>query len=530
MSVSASAAPESALSFWDYRERFKALMRHSLSSGGPTTYGSAESEVQTPLNERLIQAIWSHQMLAVEGMKLADGRPLRALDPGRWNGAAGPDFRGAKLMIGSQVVTGDIEVHLYASEWRAHRHESDMDYNSVVLHLVYQIDDGAKHDDLHNGERIPRLEIEPYVFPDIETIRRSLSPDDLAYSRPEGVGRCHDLMVGSDAQMVAAFLDRAGDERLIAKIRRLDDQVASAGDLEQVFYQSLMMSLGSGVGKSLYYLLAKRTPVRELLDYARELDPAERRIGIEAILLGVAGLLPNEIEANEDENDSPCVEAQEYAEQLNEIWERFKPYWSDRVIAATRRWYRGIRPVNFPCRRLGAVAEMLSRSLEIGAMPLKGWVELVQKWERLLRESQPTKRPHPAIRDLVSRLEIESPDSFWSDHYSFTAKPSAKKMALLGESTARSLMFNAVIPALGLWAKKNGNDVLAETAHKLYAIFPPLPSNHITEFMAHRLFGISGRDGDLINTERRQQALFQLFYSCCQGEERHCEACYYLKG
>jgi hypothetical protein len=47
--------------------------------------------------------------------------------------------------------------------------------------------------------------------------------------------------------------------------------------------------------------------------------------------------------------------------------------------------------------------------------------------------------------------------------------------------------------------------------------------------MTARLFGESDRAGSLITTERRRQALFQIFYACCQGKERHCDACYFFR-
>ncbi len=47
--------------------------------------------------------------------------------------------------------------------------------------------------------------------------------------------------------------------------------------------------------------------------------------------------------------------------------------------------------------------------------------------------------------------------------------------------------------------------------------------------MELRLFGDHERAGSLINTERRRQGLFQIFYSCCRGEKRHCEACYLIR-
>lgn len=517
-------APRLLESFWEYREYLKSRMLEGLrpcSAEGSPDYGAAPAV--TPLNERLVQAIWNNQLLQPEGLKLADGRPLRVLDPGRWNGAGGPDFRDCRIMIGSEVLSGDAEVHLQASQWRSHRHDSDIDYNNSILHVVFQIDDARAADVLHNGASLPRLELEPYLFPDLETIRRSMTADDYPYDRPASLGKCHELMISLDPSVAADFLDRAGDERLASKIRRIEEQTGSA-DLDQAFYQTLMMSLGVGPAKSLYYLLAKRAPQSELRDFVGELPPADHPAGIEAILFHVAGLIPPE----EEMADAPG-ESKQYAERLEELWRRFEPYWSDRLMAATRRWYRGIRPVNFPARRLSAIARLMARAMTTGRPLLQDISDRVARSSETLRDAKPAKKLHPVLRELAEWLQVGDTESFWASHYSFTAAPAPNPMQLIGDGTARSLVFNAVIPALALKARREANEQLEIAARRLYAIFPPLQSNHITEFMSRRLFGEGTAAKGLLTTERRQQGLFQIFYSCCNSEERHCDSCYFLQ-
>jgi len=53
-------------------------------------------------------------------------------------------------------------------------------------------------------------------------------------------------------------------------------------------------------------------------------------------------------------------------------------------------------------------------------------------------------------------------------------------------------------------------------------------NTHITQFMTARLFGPNAEAAKIINTERRHQGLLQIFYTCCNAEERNCGACYYL--
>ncbi len=141
----------------------------------------------------------------------------------------------------------------------------------------------------------------------------------------------------------------------------------------------------------------------------------------------------------------------------------------------------------------------------------------------------PRKKKHPVVEDLVEWFRVAGAGRFWGTHYSFTAKPAGRTMDLIGEGAALSLVLNALAPAALLVARRNGDAGLEAAVCRLYALIPPLQPNHITEFMTKRLFGDSDWARGLINTERRRQALFQIFYTCCNAEERHCEACYFSR-
>ena len=118
---------------------------------------SFEARPRTP--ERLVAAIWFDQKLDHEHLKTADGRKLRVLSPGRWNGGPGPDFQGAKLRLaGGAVIEGDVEVHVFSSDWASHRHSEDPRYADVVLHACMWNDKKAQRE-----PEIPVAEIFPYL-------------------------------------------------------------------------------------------------------------------------------------------------------------------------------------------------------------------------------------------------------------------------------------------------------------------------------------------------------------------------------
>jgi len=86
--------------------------------------------------EKLLQQIWSRGDFDLSRAITADGRAVQILYPGNWNHLGGPDFKNARLQIGEAEVTGDVEVHLRAADWRSHNHAADPAYNRVVLHVI----------------------------------------------------------------------------------------------------------------------------------------------------------------------------------------------------------------------------------------------------------------------------------------------------------------------------------------------------------------------------------------------------------
>lgn len=121
------------------------------------------------LTERVVQKIWLHGDFDRTRLTLVDGRPLTIRTFGAWNLLAGPDFRGAQLVIGGESVTGDIEVHFHVADWRAHQHETDRAYNNVALHvLLFPPSPGELPARRGDGREIPALVLLPLLHRDLE--------------------------------------------------------------------------------------------------------------------------------------------------------------------------------------------------------------------------------------------------------------------------------------------------------------------------------------------------------------------------
>lgn len=86
--------------------------------------------------EELMQYVWQHRLWPQRNLSTVDGRPVHIIDPGLLNRDSGPDFFNAKVRIGGQMWSGNIEIHVRASDWHRHGHDSDPAYDSVILHVV----------------------------------------------------------------------------------------------------------------------------------------------------------------------------------------------------------------------------------------------------------------------------------------------------------------------------------------------------------------------------------------------------------
>ncbi|MBM3335690.1 DUF2851 family protein, partial [Candidatus Sumerlaeota bacterium] len=472
---------------------------------------------EAALDERLIQCVWNDGVLVGRQLATVAGKPLAIVSAGDWNHEAGPDFHRAEIVLDGQALKGDVEIHLRSSDWTAHGHDRNFDYNGVVLHVFLEQDDDKRHDCLHNGRAVERLCLAPYLEPDLETLRQTLALDDYPVGEPRRYGRCHEAIQSLDPDTLVEILDLAGDRRLEEKAARFEAQM-SGESLDQVFYQALLTALGHKSAKTLYFLLAKRAPIAEIADHAASCVAAERADLIEAIFYHVANLVPG------GDRVGPLDETtQAYFDRLNRQWSRVAGYFSDRIIPATRRWYAGIRPVNFPCRRLAGVAHLVGQWFERG---------LTAAMLDLLWRSVPARLDRKSVKQVALRLgdvlsvEIEH---YWTRHYVWGGKLAAHPQSLIGDGQARSIVFNAVLPLALLWARREGDLARETTVFGLWRNFPQLPENQIVRLMRRRLFGESERFSGLLVTEHRNQALFQVFNDCCNNRMTDCSQCTLVK-
>lgn len=281
-------------------------------------------------SERDLHAAWAALRGRAAQLTTAEGERVRVLFPGLPNAGPGPDFRAALLATErGRLVRGDVELHLSAAGWRAHRHDTDPRYRSVVLHVVGE-GGGAPVTPLPGRGRVPVVRLPP------------LAPPAGAPAHP--CGGCRPAV--PDAAQVLA---RLGLERLEARAR--------------AWRRSLARGADGAVATALVGLLGgprNRAPMAALAahlapEWAQA--PATLEDG-QALLLGLAGLLEGR----------PPPLPPELLDRLRARWEALGGGPPLGLL-----WDRaGQRPAAHPARRLLGVAVWWQRWAAAGG-PVR-WV------------------------------------------------------------------------------------------------------------------------------------------------------------
>ncbi len=419
-------------------------------------------------SEHEVQAAWFAGSLG-KGFTATDGRPVRVIQFGVWNREAGPDFAEAAVSLdGGEPQRGSIELDMDAADWERHGHAVNPAYDSVVLHVFTQ------HGPREFFTRTSQNRSVPQVLLDLRTLDEPPNPQPAA--KP---GRCAAPLRGLPLEKVREVLLGAARFRMQRKSAALARLTELHGPDESL-WQALATTLGYKANKLPFTLLAQRLPLK-LLRAAKD--------SADALLFGVAGFL--------DQRDLGAFDSPTRA-YLRGLWERWWPCRAEfeRLTIPRALWrMSGQRPMNHPQRRLAALAQ------------------LMRHWPRV-RALRAACAPE-AISEFFTGLR----DEYWDHHYTVKSKPSAGRMALVGESRVTEMLANVFFP-LGIAG--DGSD--GERWNEFRALPAPLDNRRV-ETASLRLFGGTPPDAKFLRSTAIQQGLLQIYEDFCQRDASDCERC-----
>lgn len=421
-------------------------------------------------------------------LRTTDGRVVQVVYRGRCPGGAGPDVRGALLAFDDgTLIEGDVEFHQRTSDWYAHGHHQDARYRGVVLHVVLVSDAPAPTDPA--CQPIPTLVVDP---------PEPLPSDDVALA-PDA---CHRAARAREPATIGRLLDDLGDRRLAQRASRFEADRTRL-TVEQLAYEATFDALGFSRNRTAFVRLAQAVPIELLTALLGRRPPAEALDLAQAILFGVAGLLPSQREA------IPLDwEADLEVSGLEDIWNLYRRDWEGLCLNAADWVFAGVRPANYPTRRLATAAHLIVRYRHVGLD------------QALLA---PLRRDDVAPSDLESLFLVEDSKGYWSTHCDFGHPLPRGHAALLGRDRARDAVVNVVLPLALAVAAETSERALADAAWSVYRAFPRPSSYQATEKLAAEI----GAADLLLRTARRQQGLLYLLRNHC--ERAACVTCPLLR-
>jgi len=434
--------------------------------------------------EHLLQTIWHHQRLRREEFTTLDGRRLHVLHPGFLNREAGPDFLRAVLQFeGEPAQTCDVEVDLLSSGWRSHGHDRNPAFRKVALHVVWESDTPGS---------LPTLALRPHLDAPLEDLVLWLGSDPAQTFPGALAGACSAPLRGLEPARLTELLRQAALVRLRSKAAQFQARARQAG-WEQALWEGIFRALG---------YKHNAWPMQRLAELRARLRPAEARsslLGLQARLLGTAGLLPSDLARGR-------TAAAGYVRQLWDLWWRELEAFRDCTMPRSLWRFSGLRPANHPERRLALAAHWL----HAGDLPVR-----LERWCRALPDSG-----SPAA--LLDVLQVE-PDDFWSWHWTLRSKRLPGPQPLLGAARATDLAVNAVLPWLWVRAVEGRNETLQSALERCYLQWPASDDNAVLRLARQRLLGQAAPR--VFRHAASQQGLLQMVRDFCEYSNALCTHC-----
>ncbi len=427
--------------------------------------------------ELLLHYIWQSRLFLQLPQQTTDGRRVEVLDVGKHNTDAGPDFFAATIRIDGVTWTGNVEIHVCASDWYRHGHHADPAYDNVILHVVKRADKQVFNS---KGDALDQCELSyPY------------EPEYLARMLTDMNVLCEQKIHENPSYVSAWWLDRLLNRRMQQKSDAVKQLLAlSHNNYEEAFYITLAHNFGFHTNGLPFELLAKQTPLPYLMKHRNSL------FQLEAMLLGQSGLL-NEETAEDD-----------YSRSLLKEYLFLKKKFSLVPLEAHVWKMLRMRPQSFPHLRIAQFAALL------------------QSKEMLLRVCLDT-----SDLSQLRRVFDVNVSEYWRTHYRFgsdTEKeqrsgiaaedgcvPLSKKQGEktkeetknnIGKSAIDVLIINTVVPYKFAWGTTHSNLMMQEEA---FTILNQIPAENNNIIRRWRMLGVK------VGNASQSQALLQLYQEYC---------------
>jgi hypothetical protein len=257
---------------------------------------------------------------------------------------------------------------------------------------------------------------------------------------------------GSDFR---TLLDSLGEKRLGIKKERMKNLLKIAQP-DEALYREVMLSLGYKKNKIQFQELAMILPYSEICKL-RNQEIIEKALLYRGGLINSKSGLPKDFDVS--------------LKMKKNVWK-----------------YQGVRPPNFPERRIESISGFFSESCEAG---------IYEFFRKKIQENFTSCLNKRNAAQIVNRI------------ISFKG---------VGQTRGLEIFFNILLPFYEVIFEKDGQIENVKFLDALYDNHPPLADNSITKAMRKKLFKDKS-EADMVTSVKRYMGLIQYYQETAKGEE-----------
>jgi hypothetical protein len=368
------------------------------------------------MKESLLHFIWQFQKFSKSDLKTVKGEKLEILFPGYPNSLAGPDFSQAKIYLDNLYWAGPVELHVHSSDWFRHGHQTDLAYDNVILHVVWDFDSDVSYP---NGQSIPTFDLSKYVAAStLENYHNKFSP------KPKFISCERQIKSFSKARWLR-YQERLFVERMEDRVGFIQNLLKKLkNDWEATLFVLLSKGFGLNINGKAFFDMACSIPFKRVLQLRND------SLNLEAVFMGQSGLLNHPLKGA-------------YQEDLRTRYHYIKSKFKLQIPHGIKVHFARLRPANFPTLRLSQLAQLYSKS---GAL-----------FEDIVGQQSP--------QNCYALFDVKASD-YWNSHYNFDSK-SQSHSKKISRRFLDLLLTNTLIPIRFTYAKykgSSGEDSLFEWA------------------------------------------------------------------
>ncbi len=408
------------------------------------------------MREDILHFVWKYKQLRLEDLKTTKGQAIKIENIGIHNHLSGPDFFNAKINIDGQMWAGNVEIHVQSSDWYAHHHEKDENYNNVILHVVWEDNLDVFRND---NTKIPTLALKNYISDELLVAYNSLFNKDI-----KSFVNCEKDISSVSSFAFKNWLERLYFERLEQKSSLVDKLLqTSNNDWEKVLFVMLMRNFGSKINAESFFSIA------QLLDFSVVRKIQHSASKLESILFGLAGFY----------NDDSVVDV--YYKNQEKEYLFLKHKYSLQDDGVQKPAFFKLRPNNFPTIRLSQLARLYAAHQNI--------------FSKLIAVN--------SLEEIYDIFNVTASE-YWDSHYTF-GKVSKKSVKKVSKKFIDLIVINTIIPLKFCYANYIGKDV-NEDIIKIVESLKKEENNIISGFRECNV---------AVKNAKESQALLQLYNEYC---------------